>query len=95
MPYGGEETQINEFEFVRMDPGTYEWEPAMNGEVPDNAVIAGCTSMEERLYFGRILHHGIYIPGKVHPSHGVLYVPFRGEEINFRTYEVLVHSSDM
>ncbi|KAG4068571.1 hypothetical protein HA402_004912 [Bradysia odoriphaga] len=92
--YGGHEVQVTEFDFVRMDPGTYVWEQFMHGEVSDNAVIAGCTVDYENLYFGRTMHHGNYIPGKVHRSHGVLYVPFRGQEINFQSYEVLVHVSD-
>ncbi|XP_037031458.1 uncharacterized protein LOC119070979 isoform X2 [Bradysia coprophila] len=93
--YGGHEVEVTDFDFVRMDPGTYGWEQGMNGEVPENAVIAGCTVENENLFFGRTMHHGNYIPGKVHRSHGVLYVSFRGQEINFRSYEVLVHLRDM
>ncbi|XP_037031459.1 uncharacterized protein LOC119070981 [Bradysia coprophila] len=93
--YGGHEVQVTEFDFVRMDPGTYRWEQGMDGEVPENAVIAGCTVEYENLYFGRTMHHGYRIPGKVHQSHGVLYVPFRGQELNYRSYEVLVHVRDM
>lgn len=90
--YGGHGAHVNNYEYVRMDPGTYKWEQSMNGEVPDNAVIAGCTVDCENLYFGRQMHHGNYIPGKIHPSHGVMYVAFRGQEINFQSYEVLVHA---
>lgn len=70
---------------------TYKWEENKNGEVPANAVIAGYeVDTANNLYFGRVLHHGRYIPGKVQPSHG-LYVPFRGGELSFRLYEILVH----
>lgn len=64
----------------------------MNGKIPSNSVIAGCTARGETLYFGRIMHNGNYIPGKVHPSHKVLYVPYRDQEINFSSYDVLVHT---
>ncbi|KAG4066001.1 hypothetical protein HA402_001248 [Bradysia odoriphaga] len=92
--YGANEVQVNEFNFVRMDPGTYNWKQGMKGDVPENAVIAGCTEDGETLYFGRPMYNGNYIPGKVHPSHGVLYVPFRGQGINFLSYDVLVHAND-
>lgn len=94
VPYGTNELQVDEFEYVRMDPGTYQWEEDNSGQVPYNAVNAGCTSDGETLYFGRVIHNGNYIPGKVHPSHRVLYVPYRGLEINFRNYEVLVQVND-
>lgn len=95
VPYGTKEERVDEFEFVRMDPGTYKWEEGNNGEVPINAIVGGCTINGETLYFGRIFHNGNYISGKIHPSHKVLYVPYRGQEINFRRYEVLVQNKDV
>lgn len=93
--FGTIEEQLDEFEFVRMDPGTYKWEAGNSGDVPANAVNGGCTNDGETLYFGRVMHNGNYIPGKIHPSHKVLYVPYRGLEINFRSYEVLVEIKDL
>lgn len=94
VPYGTDEVRVDVFSFVRMDPGTYKWEEAQNGEVPENAIDGGCTSLGETLYFGRVPYNGTYIPGKIHPSHGVFYAPHGGREINFSTYEVLVENSD-
>ncbi|XP_037037066.1 uncharacterized protein LOC119074858 [Bradysia coprophila] len=91
VPYGTVEEKVAEFDFVRMDTGTYEWKESRDGEVPTNAVVGGVTTDGEDLFFGRVLHGGNYIPGKIHQSHGVLYVPYRGQELNFRIYEVLVH----
>lgn len=91
VPYGTLEERVTAYEFVRMDPGTYEWKESMDGAVPNNSVVGGVTANGEDLYFGRVVHSGHYLPGKVHQSHGVLYVPYRGQELNFRTYEVLVH----
>lgn len=33
---------------------------------------------------------GSLTPGKVHKSHGCLYIPFNGKETSLRSYEVLV-----
>lgn len=35
-------------------------------------------------------YDGMLIPGKVHPSHGCLYICYDGEEISMNEYEVLV-----
>lgn len=35
-------------------------------------------------------HEGSLTPGKIHKSHGCLYIPFNGGEHSIRTYEVLV-----
>lgn len=94
MPFGTNTVQVDEFDFVRMDPGTYKWEEGNGGEVPVNAIIGGRTIRGESLYFGRALHNGHFLPGKVHPSHKVLYCAYRTEEINFQSYEVLVQIKD-
>lgn len=33
---------------------------------------------------------GSLTPGKIHKSHGCMYIAFNGGEVNLRTYEVLV-----
>lgn len=91
MSHGTEGPRVDHFDYVRMDAGTYDWVADENGNVPENAVIGGCTVTNENLYFGRVKHNGNNIPGKVHPSHRVLYVAYEGREINFSRYEVLVH----
>lgn len=68
----------------------YDWVASKNGNVPANAVRVGPTSTGEMLYFGRGSHSRSLIPGKVQKSHGCLYVPFGGQEIKMRDYEVLV-----
>ncbi len=74
-----------------MDPGTYKWEESIDGTVPENSVVGGVTTFGEDLCFGRVLHSGNYLTGKIHRSYGILYAPYRGQELNFRRYEVLVH----
>lgn len=73
-----------------------KWIPASNGAVPGNAVPGGRTASGETLYIGRTLVNqspidGQIIPGKIHPSHGCLYVPFNSAEMKFTSYEQLVY----
>ncbi|KOX67602.1 hypothetical protein WN51_08704, partial [Melipona quadrifasciata] len=75
---------------VVLAQGEFAWEFCSNGSVPSDAVIAGQTSDGEPLYVGRVLHNGAQTVGKVQPSHGCLYIPFDGEELSFKDYEVLV-----
>lgn len=69
--------------------GTFVWEFAKDGEVPDGAVEVGQTKEGERLFMGRALYGGSQTPGKVHPSHGCLYIPWQGAEVSLTEYEVL------
>ncbi|XP_055632147.1 uncharacterized protein LOC129771994 [Toxorhynchites rutilus septentrionalis] len=85
--YGGEEVLKEDFEVLRS--GDFVWEFAANGVIPDGAVKIGATIDGEPLYMGRALHSGTQTPGKVHSSHGCLYIPFDGAEISYCEYEVL------
>uniref|UniRef100_A0A1B0CT69 Uncharacterized protein n=1 Tax=Lutzomyia longipalpis TaxID=7200 RepID=A0A1B0CT69_LUTLO len=86
--YGGEEHAKEDFEILRT--GTFVWEFATNGTVPEGAVEVGQTADGEKLYMGRCLYNGTQTPGKVQVSHGCLYIPFDGEEVSVAEYEVLV-----
>ncbi|XP_017758622.1 PREDICTED: uncharacterized protein LOC108549643 [Eufriesea mexicana] len=86
--HNGEEHAKYDFEVLC--PGEFGWEFASNGSIPKDAVVVGQTSDGESLYAGRVLHNGSQTVGKVQPSHGCLYIPFNGEELSFRDYEVLV-----
>ncbi|XP_062540845.1 natterin-4-like [Armigeres subalbatus] len=85
--YGGEEIPKEDFEVLRQ--GDFVWEFAANGVVPEGAVKMGATVDGEPLYMGRALYSGSQTPGKVHSSHGCLYIPFEGAEISHSEYEVL------
>ena len=67
-----------------------EWRHASNGFVPGDAVEGGVDVNGEMLYVGRANDCGDMIPGKIVPSHGVLYVPYGGEEKAHNSYEYLV-----
>jgi hypothetical protein len=64
---------------------------ASDGNIVDNAVWTGDEN-GERLYVGRASHDGSLTVGKIHPSHGVCYIPYGGEEIGIGAYEVLVYT---
>lgn len=67
------------------------WEKCVTGNIPEGAIPGGKTARGETLFIGRTIVHGnTYSVGKVHPSHGCLYVPYDGTEISFKEYEVLV-----
>lgn len=86
--HGGSEHIKHEFEVLM--PSHFNWIRSSHGHVPEYAVEAGRTSEGEMLYVGRTYHHGVPCVGKVHKSHGVLYIPYDGKEIGYKEYEVLV-----
>lgn len=65
------------------------WIHACDGALPSGALEGGKQSNGETLYIGRAVHERSLIVGKVHPSHGVLYIPFAGKELAVNQYEVL------
>ncbi|KAF5273565.1 hypothetical protein FQR65_LT04563 [Abscondita terminalis] len=86
--HGGKEHPVSNFDYLceqRMI-----WVHSSNGHVPHGAVQAGRTRSGETLYLGRVHHANSVTVGKVHPSHGCLYIPFGGNEIRHTSYEILV-----
>ncbi|XP_014244050.1 natterin-4-like [Cimex lectularius] len=88
--YGGSEISKSDYEVLCSSHTA--WKYARGGEVPPEAIRIGQTSDGEGLFMGRTMLDGTLTPGKVHPSHGCLYVPFDGEERRFDEYEILVLS---
>lgn len=90
VPYGGREISHDSYEYlVRPEYGHIEWRRAYDGLIPDGGLPAGHTSEGEPLFVGRAYHEGSWVVGKVQRSHGVLYVPFGGDEIPIHDYELL------
>lgn len=71
-----------------------EWVEDSYGKVPEGAVEGGLTAEGETLYLGRGLIYGQMTPGKIHPLHECLYLPYAGFEYNLKMYEVLVTPAD-
>ncbi|XP_073829706.1 uncharacterized protein [Musca autumnalis] len=86
--WGGEEEKVDNFQ-VLVGAG-FMWVACENGNIVPGAVPAGTTCDGETLYIGRAEHAGSLCVGKVHPSHGCLYIPFGGGEEKIDSYEVLV-----
>lgn len=68
----------------------FTWLQSGSGHVPADAVSSGTSSNGEPLFVGRAHVGGSLSPGKIHPSHNCIYVPFNGSEHSVSTYEVLV-----
>lgn len=65
-----------------------------DGNVPDGAFEAGYCRSGEVLFVGRMHFQGSLTPGKIHRSHGCLYIPFGGLEHSFQSnFEVLILNS--
>ena len=88
--YNGKEIQKQNFEVLCH--GNVQWVHSSNGQVVYNAVPGGRTENGEVLYIGRGHHNGSLTVGKIHPSHGSLYIPFGGSEIAFKSYEILIEN---
>lgn len=68
----------------------FTWVQGSYGNVPSGAVPGGNSSSGELLYIGRAHHEDSLTLGKIHRSHGCMYIPFDGAELSFQEYEVLV-----
>lgn len=67
-----------------------KWKKEKNGKIPKGAYPGGRTSSGETLYIGRGEHSRSTTVGKVHQSHGCLYIGYGGKEVALRDYEVLI-----
>lgn len=76
--------------FELLQGSGFTWVGSSNGHVPDGAVLAGNTAGGEPLYVGRAHFEASLTPGKIHRSHGCIYIPFGGREESVMNYEVLV-----
>lgn len=71
----------------------FEWVQSVDGTIPEGAFEAGFCKGGEPLFVGRTNFQGSLTPGKIHRSHGSLYIPFGGREHSFQSnFEVLVRT---
>ncbi|CAH2040647.1 unnamed protein product, partial [Iphiclides podalirius] len=89
VPWGGKENPVQNIEVCCARPEKVRWMESRDGVIPPNAIAGGNTSSGEPLYIGRAKEQGSLTPGKVHPSHKALYMPFAGNEIAHKVYEIL------
>ncbi|RWS10197.1 uncharacterized protein B4U79_06805 [Dinothrombium tinctorium] len=86
--YGGREHAHREYQ-VLVSNRELKWKKAKEGKVKKRAIPAGLCEDGELLFVGRAFHDNSLVIGKVHPSHGVLYFPFGGQEHHTSVYEIL------
>ncbi|XP_004930634.1 uncharacterized protein LOC114246481 [Bombyx mandarina] len=89
VPWGGKENAVQNIEVCCARPERVRWLESRDGVIPPNAVMGGNTAAGEPLYIGRAREQGSLTPGKVHPSHKVLYISFAGQELPHKVYEIL------
>lgn len=85
-------TEIPKQQYEVLCNGNVSWVPSSHGQIQHNAVVGGNTASGETLYIGRVHYMGSLTPGKIHPSHGSLYIPFNGAEIPHKNYEILTEN---
>lgn len=90
VPWDCKENLVSQIEVCCAQPDRVRWINSLKGQVPPGAVVGGHAATGEPLYIGRTKHDGSLTPGKVHPSHKVLYISYGGKEIGYENYEILV-----
>lgn len=85
--HGGSEIAKQNFEILV--GSDVKWKREKNGKIPSGAFPGGKTRQGEILYIGRVDHSRSKTVGKVHQTHGCLYIPYGGQELSFKDYEVL------
>lgn len=88
----------DDFDYVRLDPGTYKWEKVdmnVHEDIPETAVLIGHVREGENVYFGRTMYKGEYVYGTVHEafmSVCLFHVSRANAKLRFYKFELLVHS---
>lgn len=84
--------EFSKYHFEYLCGSGFNWVSSSHGNIAADAIVGGKTVYGEKLYIGRVHHQGSLTPGKIHPSHGCMYIPFDSREISYTRYEVLVQS---
>ncbi|TMW41169.1 hypothetical protein DOY81_013751 [Sarcophaga bullata] len=77
-------------EDISNDDAEYKWVSASEGEVPENALETGYCETGEILYTARAVYNDRVRYGKLHPSHGCTYMPYKAYSLKYDTYECYV-----
>lgn len=84
------ETEVALHSFEILVGSDVKWIKERNGKIPPGAFPGGRTSKGETLFIGRVEHNRSTTVGKVHQTHGCLYIAYGGKELSFKEYEVLI-----
>lgn len=89
IPHSSKEIHVQNIEVLIAKAENLRWIPASNGNIPPGAIEGGRTAGGETLYVGRANYQLSITPGKIHPTHNCCYIPFSGNEVSQRMYDVL------
>jgi Protein of unknown function (DUF3421) len=85
-----ENTLVTSTKFEVFTGTSFAWVPSRVGGIPASAVASGKTLYGEWLFIGRAKFEDKIRIGKVHPSHGRIFVPYNSRTGTCQNYEVLV-----
>ncbi|EAT41102.1 AAEL007246-PA [Aedes aegypti] len=88
--WGSDEHRKTYFEYLCRCSGRFV--KSQGNHLPIGAIRGGYSEYGEPLFIGRVKMKEGYIVGKVQPSHAVCYIPYRGKEIAYKKYEILVQA---
>ncbi|XP_066598550.1 uncharacterized protein [Prorops nasuta] len=69
-----------------------KWVSASLGHVPEGAIVGGYKNNTPKYYIVRVKHEGVLIIGGLVPEERIAHVPFKGQQLPFTNYEVLVQA---
>ncbi|ODM95987.1 hypothetical protein Ocin01_10694 [Orchesella cincta] len=89
----GRECQLETYEVLVAPYSSISWVPGPPvGITYPHAVVGGVSDAGETLFIGRVLHNGTWVVGKIHGTHGVCYIPSKGNVFGYKDFEILVQN---
>ncbi|XP_058453081.1 uncharacterized protein LOC131431406 [Malaya genurostris] len=86
--WGSDEHRKAKFEYLCNCKGKFI--ASRENYIPVGAIRGGYSEFGEPLFIGRVQLGNQFIIGKVQPSHKVCYVPYRGKEVAYKEFEILI-----
>jgi len=91
VPYNGNETGYDKYQVLVVDNS--HWAPLTSDlDLPPGAIVGGTdgTKSGQTVYVCNAVVEGKWIPGKYTVSNGVCYVPYKGKEVEVKSFNVLI-----
>jgi len=85
----GKEIGYDQYHVLMGGPNDYDW-VRHTGKMPSSSVYAGIDPGKESIYVCAANHRGNWIPGKFVPSHNTCYIPYDGEEHEYKHFYILI-----
>jgi hypothetical protein len=91
VPHNGNESGYDKYQVLVVD--NFHWAPLTSDlDLPPGAITGGTDGVKggEPVYVCNAVVAGKWIPGKYTASHNVCYVPYKGKEIEVKSFNVLI-----